>query len=105
MKYVKENILNDIWLLIGGFVLSLAYVTVMISNFNTVEHRVHIAFLGTIAIAYGAGTSIGLGQLFGQPFGSVHYLLPFLFLGIGIDDLFVIVQALDNIQKSENQKR
>ena len=85
--------------------LSLVYVAVMISNFNSVEQRLYLAFLGIIAIAYGTEASVGLGQLFGQPFCNIHYLLPFLFLGIGIDDLFVIVQALDNIQKSENAKR
>ena len=77
----------------------------MISNLNSVEHRLYLAFLGIIAIANGAGTSIGLCQLFGQPFGNINYLLPFLFLGIGIDDIFVIVQALDSIQKSEGQER
>ena len=85
--------------------LSLVYVTVIISNFNSVEQRIHLAFLGIIAIAYGAGTSVGLCQMLGQPFGNIHYLLPFLFLGIGIDDIFVIVQALDSIQKSEGQER
>ena len=101
----KENILSDIWLLIGGFFLSLFYVAVMISNYNSVEHRLYLAILGIIAISYGAGASIGFGQLFGQPFSNIHYLLPFLFLGIGIDDLFVIVQALENIPNSKNAKR
>jgi Niemann-Pick C1 protein len=30
---------------------------------------------------------------FGVPFGPVHGVLPFLLLGIGIDDMFVIVQS------------
>ena len=34
-------------------------------------------------------------------FGPLHNILPFLLLGIGIDDMFVIVQSLDSLTPEE----
>ena len=99
--HINDHIFEDLYLLIGGFVLVLCYVITIIGKFNSVEHKLYISILGIIAIAYGAGVSIGFCQLIGWKFGSIHYLLPFLFLGIGIDDIFVITQALESVQKNE----
>ena len=44
--------------------------------------------------------SIGIASAIGYPFTLVHAILPFLCLGIGIDDMFVIVQCLNNIKKT-----
>ncbi len=37
-------------------------------------------------------------QAFGFPYTPMHSILPFLLLGIGIDDMFVIVQSFTIIQ-------
>ena len=47
--------------------------------------------MGIIA-CYGACSAIGLF------FGPMHSVLPFLLLGIGIDDMFVIVQCWDTLE-------
>jgi Niemann-Pick C1 protein len=40
-----------------------------------------------IIVSYGFCSAVGL------VFGPMHNVLPFLLLGIGIDDMFVIVQG------------
>ena len=40
----------------------------------------------------------GLGSALGLFFGPVHSVMPFLLLGIGIDNMFVIVQCYENIK-------
>lgn len=50
--------------------------------------RVSIQSISTAA-------GFGLSSLFGLFFGPVHSLLPFILLGIGVDDAFVIVNAFD----------
>ena len=37
----------------------------------------------------------------GFPYTTLHPVLPLLCLGIGIDDMFVIMQSLHNIKKSK----
>ena len=104
-KYITEDTFRELNLLIGGFALVLLYVMMMIGKFNSLEQRIYLSFLGIISIAFGAGMSLGFCQLIGQKFGPIHYLLPFLFLGIGIDDIFVIVQGLQNVKKDDNQRK
>nr|SVE88835.1 EOG090X0BEK [Daphnia sinensis] len=48
--------------------------------------------------------SYGLCSAFGVFYGPVHSILPFLLLGIGIDDMFVIVQCWTNLNKEEMKR-
>ena len=73
----------------------------MLGNFNSVENRAYLSLLGIISIGLGLGISYGLCQLMGQVYGPMHSILPFLLLGIGIDDMFVIVQGLSNVNEEE----
>lgn len=45
--------------------------------------------------------SYGLCFYLGVFYGPVHPIIPFLMLGIGVDDMFVIIQALDNLSAEE----
>ncbi len=40
---------------------------------------------------------------FGVPFGPINTLLPCLILGLGVDDMFVLAQAYDNLEDEEKQ--
>lgn len=47
---------------------------------------------------------LGLCSAFGVFYGPVHSILPFLLLGIGIDDMFVIVQCWNNLSKDDSKR-
>merc|ERR1712096_288256 len=49
----------------------------------------------------GIGIGVGITSALGFPYIIVHALLPFICLGIGIDDMFVIVQCLHNLKQNE----
>jgi Niemann-Pick C1 protein len=53
--------------------------------------------LMTVGLSTAAG--FGLSSIFGLFFGPVHSLLPFILLGIGVDDAFVIVNAFNRERK------
>ena len=67
-------------------------------RFNIVEQRGWLAMIGIGSIGLGIVTSYGLAGLFGIPNTPMNSILPFLLLGIGIDDMFVIVQSFMNIK-------
>ena len=67
------------------------------------ENRVLLSFAGIISVILGFIISIGIASLLGYPYTLVHAILPFLCLGIGIDDMFVIIQCL-NITKKKMPK-
>jgi predicted RND superfamily exporter protein len=56
-----------------------------------------LAVLGIVALSTIAG--LGLSSAFGLVFGPVHSNLPFILLGIGVDDAFVIANAMDRERK------
>jgi len=57
-----------------------------------------LAALVTVGLSVGAG--FGVSSLAGLFFGPVHSLLPFILIGIGVDDAFVIVNAFNRERSS-----
>ena len=60
--------------------------------------------IGIGSIGLGIVTTYGLAGLFGVKNTSMNSILPFLLLGIGIDDMFVIVQSFTNIKVRFDQE-
>jgi Niemann-Pick C1 protein len=56
-----------------------------------------LAALVTVGLSLGAG--FGISSAIGLFYGPVHSLLPFILLGIGVDDAFVIVNAFNRERK------
>ena len=56
---------------------------------------------GLTSIGMGIATSVGLASILGFPYTPMHAILPFICLGIGIDDMFVIMQCYDNLSPEE----
>ena len=53
----------------------------------------------------GYASSLGVCFAAGFSFSFIHRVLPFIFLGIGVDDMFVIVQSLRTIDENEKSIR
>ena len=109
MKSIKDatdNVIGgDLNLLSMGFIIVFLYVMTMLGQLNSVEQRACLSLLGIVAIMLGTAMSYGLCQLIGVHFTQMNSILPFMLLGIGIDDMFVIVQGLTNVQKQEENRR
>lgn len=61
-----------------------------------------LALGALVAVGLATAAGFGLSSAFGLFFGPVHSLLPFILLGIGVDDAFVIVNAFN---RERNVKR
>mmetsp|Transcript_14392 Transcript_14392/g.34816 ORF Transcript_14392/g.34816 Transcript_14392/m.34816 type:complete len:1133 (-) Transcript_14392:385-3783(-) len=59
-----------------------------------------------VVVAVGISTAAGMGlsSAFGLFFGPVHSILPFVLLGIGVDDAFVIANAFDRERKGSRSE-
>lgn len=58
-----------------------------------------MAFAAIVTVGLSIGAGFGVASAMGLFFGPVHSLLPFILLGIGVDDAFVIVNAFDRERK------
>ena len=98
---VNDNIFDNYKLLFSGFFVMFLYVIVMLGKFNMVEHRVWLSLAGLTGIILGSVFGVGFCSIFGLVFTDLHNVLPFLMLGVGIDDMFVLVKGYDNLSEDE----
>ena len=91
-------ITGDITKLQIAFILILGYATLMLSKGGEgcVGSRVFVSGMGVVSIGLAIASSYGLCSYFGLFYSPLMNVLPFLLLGIGVDDMFVLVNAYDN---------
>ena len=63
-----------------------------------------MSLLGLASVAMSIGFSYGFCSLIGLSYGPLHNMIPFLLLGIGIDDMFVTMQCFNNLSPEEEAK-
>ena len=88
---------------IFGFLLLFIYIMMVLGDLNWVEQRVLLSIAGMVVIVLSLGASTGLGFYLSISFNDMCPILPFLLLGIGVDDMFVIVQSLDNLDRVDGE--
>ena len=74
-----------------------------LGNFNWIEQRALLSFAGMIVIGLAFGASFGLCFYLDISYNDMCPIIPFLLLGIGVDDMFVIVQCLENLEKVDGE--
>ena len=87
----------DIRRQILGYILMFTYTMLSLGNLNIVESKFFLAAAGILSVFFGVIVGIGLTMALGLPYTPTTGILPFICLGIGIDDMFVIVRCLNNI--------
>lgn len=83
------------------FTLMLQFASVMVGKVFTNPLTGHslLALGGTFAVALGILAGFSLSMLAQTPFVSIVGVLPFLVVGIGLDDMFIIVDHLDRQER------
>ena len=92
----SSAIFLDIFRIIIGYILMFAYTSTMLGKFNVLHQRLYLTFSGIISVVLGILVSIGWTGILGLKYTPVHALIPFLMIGLGIDNMFVIVQCWYN---------
>ena len=102
-KYLKfiAHAISDAIMMPIGFMIVFVYVTLMLGRLNCVQQRSMLALAGLASIGMTVGFTYGICSAIGLFYGPMHNIIPFLLLGIGIDDMFVIMQCYDNLTPAE----
>lgn len=86
---------GDVILQSVGYLVIIIYLCINLGKCgDAVQSRVLLSLSSILAIGLGIVSSIGVSQLCGWTYTPVHTVLPFVLLGLGVDDSFVIVNAL-----------
>jgi Niemann-Pick C1 protein len=99
-----QTILGDVSFFAIGYMLMFGYVTLTLGNFSCVEHRSWLSMVGILGVIMGIVVAYGICSAAGMFYGPMHSVMPFLMLGIGIDDMFVIVQCWDTLTEVQRKE-
>lgn len=71
------------------------YCIIFMGSFSPIHFRSAAGGVALLCVGLSYGSSAGLAYLVGAKAAGIHNLLPFMLIGIGVDDMFVISSAID----------
>ncbi|XP_002166193.3 NPC intracellular cholesterol transporter 1 [Hydra vulgaris] len=93
---VAENTVENLPLVSISIGLMVLFCSVSVTRIGSlVMGHFVLSLFGILCITLGIGAGFGFTFLIGQPFASFVGVLPFLVIGIGIDDMFIILNKVD----------
>ena len=75
------------------------YTALMLGRLDLIEQRSYLTFAGIVSIMLSLEVCIGITAAMGYPYSPHHALLPFIMIGIGVDNMFVIVESWYNLDE------
>ncbi|XP_028400006.1 protein patched homolog 1-like isoform X2 [Dendronephthya gigantea] len=119
---VKQNILafsttsfNDLLrdfsspnlsLIIGGYVLMIAYACFTMMRSNAVQSQGCMGILGVLLVTLSIAAGLGLCSFTGISFNAAStQVLPFVILGVGVDDMFLLSHAYRDLNSKNLRSR
>jgi hypothetical protein len=91
---------NDIYLIAIAITVICLFTVLALLVPDYVFTRTSLAFLGILCVSLSISSGFGLALLLGIPFTTLTQVLPFILLGVGVDDLFVLVRSLEDVEES-----
>lgn len=71
------------------------YCVFFMGSCSPIHFRSAAAGITLLCVGLSYASSFGLAQYLGGKMAGIHGVLPFLLIGIGVDDMFVISSAID----------
>ncbi|VVD03098.1 patched domain-containing protein 3-like [Leptidea sinapis] len=87
-----------------GIFLMFIYILVAISRCNWLEIKLTLGSVGLLGVGMAYVTSVSWCSILGIPFGPVHSSLPFLLMGLGVDDMFVMNACWKIVMSTDSHK-
>ena len=93
---ISQNTKDNMNLIAASIFSMVLFCTICMVNCRAkFKSHVLLSLAGILAVTFGIGAGFGLVLLLGKPYVGFIGVLPFLVLGIGIDDMFIILHHLD----------
>ena len=80
-------------LVVAAAALICAFVLVAMYTPGGALPRVALAMAGLVSVLLSVGAGLGFSLFIGIPFTNVTLVLPFILLGVGVDDIFMLVRV------------
>ncbi|GFR61545.1 patched domain-containing protein 3 [Elysia marginata] len=94
---------DDINLLSAGFSIVFAFVMLALGKFNLLEQKIYVSVCGIVCVGLAILVAYGLATAMDIIYTPIQSIMPFLVLGIGVDDMFVVVETWKNLKPEETK--
>ncbi|KAK3754819.1 hypothetical protein QZH41_002138 [Actinostola sp. cb2023] len=95
---ISESTVADIGFISVTYTLMISFACMMLGKIrNPLTGHSLLANIGIFAVFLGILAGLGFAMIIQTPFVTIVGALPFLVVGIGIDDMFIIIDELDRI--------
>lgn len=103
---LNANIGGDIVLFSLTFTLMIVYSTFATTSFRCVADRQHLGRAGVLTVGLGILAAFGITALCGAEFVDIVGVMPFLVLGVGLDNMFILLSGLSDapFEKSPEER-
>ena len=98
----QESMFIDMQNVIICFSIMFVYTTLMLNGIGWSVMRPFLTGMGISAVVIGIPIAYGMTSLIGYPFMPHFAVLPFLMIGLGIDDMFVIMKTYRNLESTKD---
>ena len=89
------DIAGDAGLLAVAVALVTTYSFFVLGALSPVHFRACTAMVGMLCVVLGAASGYAVAFFLKQQTSNFHNILPFMVIGVGVDDMFVIVSTID----------
>ncbi|XP_035775946.1 NPC1-like intracellular cholesterol transporter 1 [Anopheles albimanus] len=96
----EESMFKDMDKLVYGGIIMFIYMQLVLSKFSWTEFRIILGSVGLMSVGMGFIAGCGLVAASGVSYGPVHTSLPFLLMGLGVDDMFVMMACYRKVRKA-----
>jgi len=91
----SADVLDDMANVQASVALVAVYCIIFMGGCSPIHFRSAAAGIALLCVALSYAASSGLCFYMGAKVAGIHNLLPFLLIGIGVDDAFVIAYSID----------
>ena len=90
-----DDILGDAILMLTAIMLVGSYSFFFLGGCSPIHMRFSVAAIGLVCVGLSFTSGCCIAFYFEQKVSNIHAILPFLLIGIGVDDMFVVCNAID----------
>ena len=94
-RHFRANVFADGVLMSVAITLVSIYSYLVLGSFSPILFRAYTALVGILCVMISITSGYALAFGLGYNISSFHNIIPFLIVGIGVDDMFVIVNSID----------
>ena len=94
MSFINEVTFDAVFLF-SAIMLITSYSYFVLGSCSPIHFRALSAMVGLTCVLLATTSGYAISFAFGYEFSRMHPILPFMLMGIGVDDMYVIVNTID----------